>query len=134
MLELRRAYLDNCTIGKVFFMGEFICYTIELPWKHNKKGESCIPSGFYQIGPYSSAAHEDCFYLGNPDLGVGPSEKFHRSYILIHPGNFTKDIEGCIAPGLALHPTTWGVADSVKAMDKLRALIKTNNIKEIEIS
>jgi hypothetical protein len=133
MLRLKRAYLDNCTIGKLYYKGEFICYTIERPWLNNEKSVSCIPEGEYILEPYESAKHPDCFYLGNNNLGVGFLETHQRTYILIHVGNFVNDIQGCIAPGLSLHPSRWGVSDSKKAMDKLRALIKANEIDKILI-
>lgn len=134
MLELKRAYLDNCTIGKLFYRGKFVCYTIERPWLNNKKGESCIPAGLYDLEKYDSAKHPDCFSLTCRDLGVGLTSDYHRNYILIHVGNFVKDIEGCIAPGLDLHPSTWGVANSKKAMEKLKILIFNNDIKKLSIS
>lgn len=133
MLKLKRSYLDNCTIGKMYFKGEFICYTIERPWLNNKKSASCIPEGLYNLEQYNSTKYPDCFILECKDLGVGISEDMHRTYILIHPGNFPHDIKGCIAPGLELHPSTWGVMHSRKAMDKLRDLIKSEKIIQIQI-
>lgn len=133
MMKLERAYLDNCTIGKLFFAGEFVCYTIERPWKNNRKSISCIPSGTYRVDPYSSGRFSDCYSLSSMELGVGLTEKFHRTHILIHPGNFPDDIQGCIAPGITLHPNTWGVGSSRLAMDQIRDLIKSNDIKQIEI-
>ncbi len=133
MLKLKRSYLDNCTIGKVHYRGEFICNTIERPWLNNKKSISCIPEGIYALSPYNSTKYTDCFILECQDLGVGVSENMQRTYILIHPGNFPHDIQGCIAPGLELHPSTWGVMHSRIAMDKLRNLIKSERISQIQI-
>lgn len=134
MLELKRAYLDNCTIGKMYFKGEFVCYTVERPWLNNEKGVSCIPAGVYSLEPYTSSKYFDCFFLGNKNLGVGLLETFQRTYILIHPANYASELEGCIAPGLDLHPSTWGVSQSRVAMDKLRKLIKIEGITDINIS
>jgi hypothetical protein len=134
MLKLKRSYLDNCTIGKLYFQGEFICYTVERPWLNNEKNVSCVPSGLYQLQPYSSSKYNDCYSLTAFNLGVGLTPKFHRTHILIHPGNFPNDIQGCIAPGLYLHPTVWGVSQSRVAMDKLRGIIESNKIEEIEIT
>lgn len=134
MLRLERAYLDNCTIGKLYYRDELICYTIERPWLNNQKGVSCIPEGEYDLNRYDSAGHPDCFSLTCHDLGVGLTRDYHRNYILIHVGNFVDDIEGCIAPGLTLHPSTWGVASSRDAMEKLKILIHNNNIKKIKIT
>jgi hypothetical protein len=133
MLKLKRSYLDNCTIGKLYFKGELICYTMERPWLNNKKSVSCVPEGIYNIHPFTSEKHPDCFYLECNDLGVGILANMQRTYILIHPGNFPHDIEGCIAPGLEMHPSTWGVMHSRKAMEKIRNLINSEGVTQIEI-
>lgn len=134
MLHLKRSYLDNCTIGKLFYGGKFVCYTVERPWLNNEQGVSCIPAGTYDLNRYDSNKFKDCFSLTCHSLGVGLTGDYHRNYILIHPGNFPGDIEGCIAPGMELHPTTWGVSQSENAMDLLRKLIGVNEIKKIEIT
>ena len=133
MLVLERSYLDNCTIGKMYHRGELICYTVERPWLNNQKSISCIPHGTYDLARYDSGRFPDCFSLTCHDLGVGLTNEYHRNYILIHPGNFPGDIEGCIAPGLSLHPATWGVSSSRDAMTKLRHLISDGEIKTIKI-
>ncbi len=134
MLKLKRSYLDNCTIGKLFYKDVLVCYTIERPWLNNQKSVSCIPAGEYQLDSYDSAKHPDCFSLVSHNMGVGLTNDYHRNYILIHVGNFPHDIEGCIAPGLDLHPSAWGVHESRKAMGKLRTLIHSENIKKMRIS
>jgi len=133
MLKLRRSYLDNCTIGKLYFKGELICYTVERPWQNNEKNISCVPAGLYLLQPYSSSKYVDCYSLLSMNLGVGLTPDFHRTHILIHPGNFPDDVQGCIAPGLMLHSSVWGVAHSKDAMNKLRSLIESENIEQIEI-
>lgn len=133
MLKLIRSYLDDCTIGKLFYRDKFICYTVERPWKNNEKNVSCIPAGIYDIEHYSSAKYPNSFALTCHDLGVGLTEKYHRTHCLIHPANFPDEVQGCIGPGLSLHPSTWGVASSRKAMDTVRELIVVNLIDQIEI-
>ena len=132
MLKLIRAYLDNCTIGEMYYRGELVCYTVERPWLDNKKSVSCIPAGTYRLLAYSSKGHPNSFIMENTALNVGRINT-HRTYCLIHPANFPHEVEGCIGPGLKLHPTNWGVSQSRKAMDKLRNLITTNNITQLEI-
>ena len=133
MLILERSYLDNCTIGNLYFRGERICNTVERPWLNNKKNVSCIPAGDYDLQPYSSSRFTDCYSLTCVSLGVGLTDKFQRNHILIHPGHFPDDVEGCIAPGMKLHASEWGVSSSRHAMDVLRELIETNNIEKIRI-
>jgi len=125
MLKLKRAYLDNCTLGKLFYNGELICHTVEKPWKSNEPFKSCIPAGECAIECHHTEKHPDSFILLNENLGVGRNKGDSIRYgCLIHVANFPDDVVGCIGPGLSLHPSTWGVSQSRKAMDVLRKLIK----------
>lgn len=49
-----------------------------------------IPAGSYHVKPYSSPKYPDVF-----ELQSVPG----RTYILIHPGNFHRNTEGCLMPG-----------------------------------
>ena len=71
-----------------------ICYTIELPWKDNRKGKSCIPAGRYRLQDrYTPLRGNHIEVLNVPD----------RSSILFHPANDAlKELKGCIAPVSAL--------------------------------
>ena len=134
MLKLVRAYLDNCCIGKLYHQGELQLYTVERPWLNNEKNISCIPPGIYNIQQFNSKKHPDSFLLINRNLGVGNDPLSQRTACLFHSANFPYEVNGCIGPGLELHPTTWGVKDSKKAMTKLSSLIHTNSISQIEIT
>ena len=46
-----------------------------------------------------------------------------RSYILIHVGNWAKDVQGCIAVGKSLSSTDYMVLNSGDAIDELRAFL-----------
>lgn len=76
----------------------FICYSLELPWKDNKRNISCIPTGTYKaIWVYSASRGR---YLYQLEKVTG------RSSIQIHWGNYAAgkqvDIEGCILLGSAM--------------------------------
>ncbi|UTV99856.1 hypothetical protein KDW99_01520 [Marinomonas rhizomae] len=49
-----------------------------------------IPAGSYRIAPYSSPKYPNAFELKDVP---------GRTYILIHPGNFHSNTEGCLMPG-----------------------------------
>jgi len=68
----------------------FRCVTLELPWRSNQSFISCIPSGTYKAVHRESDNHKKHLLL----LGVTG-----RDWILIHPGNYKKDTEGCILLG-----------------------------------
>jgi hypothetical protein len=132
-LILERAYLDNCTIGKIYRKGVFVCYSLERPWLSNEKNVSCIPEGDYFLRRHDSPRFGDCFYLERISLGVSLNQESYRTHILIHPANHVDQLLGCIAPGLWLHPSKWGVSDSRNALKKLIKIFETETIDTILI-
>jgi hypothetical protein len=130
-LVLQRIYQgDDCTLGVLHDnMKRRICFTLEEPWKDNKKGISCVPTGIYKCVPHNGTKFKDVWRLESvPD----------RSAILIHQGNTTDDIEGCILVG-----QYWGrlkgkraVMDSVGALNSLKSFVGRGGnkiLKEFEL-
>ena len=85
---------DQGTLGMIFYEG-FKCYTLELPWKDNKRNVSCIPSGSYDVKIRLSPKYGQIYWV---------SDVPERSFILIHSGNWAGDtkkgfkthVNGCI--------------------------------------
>ena len=89
-LELCRTYYPDGTTGQIFYQGSLLTYSIELPWKDNHTGVSCIPEGKYRVIIRYNAHFRQHFEL----LDV-PG----RKDILIHPANDALlELRGCIAP------------------------------------
>jgi hypothetical protein len=113
-LTLHRAYYKEGTNGALFCSGKFLCHTIELPWRGNKRNISCIPEGRYEIIPRFSKRFKHHLIL---------KEVKHRSYILFHPANNAlKELEGCIAPVTYLSGIGKGIY-SRNAIQKLLSLV-----------
>ena len=83
----------------VLNIGDFKCFTLELPDYNNRPSISCIPEGEYQVSlRYSPSFKKTLYNVKNVPK---------RSYILIHGANFAGDkkkglqthLEGCIALG-----------------------------------
>jgi hypothetical protein len=96
---LKRESHDKYTKGRLTVDNGFACDTLELAWKFNFVGTSCIPVGTYQVIPRKSQKYGNHLHVTNV---VG------RSAILIHWGNYagsvnprtgTTDIRGCILVG-----------------------------------
>ena len=91
---LRNVRTATFTAGNLLVFDDahtvFRCKTLELPWKMNRRNVSCIPEGLYTIHKDKTDRFPVCFRFENV-----PS----RSGILIHNGNFTRQIEGCILVG-----------------------------------
>ena len=77
-------------MGKLY-AGDLELETLELPWKNNGVGISCIPPGRYQTKMLWSVR----FGRMMPRLLNVPD----RSGILIHSGNNAENTEGCILVG-----------------------------------
>jgi len=69
----------------------FRCFSLERPWKQNIKCISCIPKGSYLVKWTFSPKFMRYTYRVMDVPG--------RDGILIHPGNYFFDVEGCILLG-----------------------------------
>ena len=114
ILFLSRTYFPDGTNGTLAYEGQFICKTIELPWKLNEKGVSCIPEGEYFIAKRFSTRFQ--WHLEVLDVP-------NRSLILFHPANSAlHELRGCIAPVTQLSGPGLGLM-SRKAFAKLKDLV-----------
>ena len=79
------------TFGELVIADDVVAKTVELPWKDNHPGTSCVPAGrYWTVREYSPAFKRDLFELkGVPD----------RSECKIHPANVPHELKGCIALG-----------------------------------
>lgn len=89
MLVLKRIFQnDKYTIGKLYLNDTYLCDTLEPPKYVN---HPCIEKGTYRIGyQYSNKFGRNMPFLLNVNGRVG---------IMIHPGNYPKDTQGCILLG-----------------------------------
>lgn len=142
-LEILRDPRTDCTLGEL--TGDDLeLRTIEEAWRPDPDGpggqkrdgaliESCVPDGDYEVVPHDSAKFPNSYALVAPHLGVyrwpadiPANQPYGRSAILIHAGNTTKDIMGCIAVGLqhGFMGTEPAVLFSRAAFDLLRSALK----------
>lgn len=128
---LTRRYLPEQTEGTLEIYDEdsldleFVCKTLELPWKGNQKDVSCIPEGFYDVVPRTSPKYGNHLHV----TGVEG-----RSLILIHHGNYAgsmnpktgkPDIRGCILVGKAhVDLNGDGIKDVTSSKDTMKALMQ----------
>ena len=123
-LELIRTYYTEGTNGKIFLLpaeapakaGEarLMMYSIELPWKDNRAGVSCIPEGRYELVKRWSPKfrrHLQVMHVAQ------------RKYILIHPANDAMhELKGCIAPVSFITGVGKGIRSRL-ALDTLTSLV-----------
>lgn len=144
------ATLGDLIVGPVKFA------TLEEPWRPNPFGPggqakdatheaSCVPEGSYRLERHNGMHWSNTWALVNPQLGVyhwptdiPAGQAFGRSAVLIHVGNSTGDIEGCIALGLR-HGREVGkpwIYQSAAALEQLRGILgheeHTLEIRKVE--
>lgn len=131
-LELKRFKQDAVTFGKLYLNGYKNApdiYTLELPWRDNKRNISCIPQGLYNVVPHNTNKYPKSYRLLNvPD----------REGILIHEGNFASSVKfanrtyepetkGCILVGFDINESIPMVGKSQKCIDYLWKTIGEQN-------
>lgn len=125
---------EPATMG-YFTFGQHTQATIERPWipvdEHHggKPFESCVPAGVYQLRKHVRSSGRVVVALENHLLSVYYSKiemptEGGRYKVLIHSGNWVKNVVGCVAPGLARSLTTdHQVNASRPAMTQLMAFL-----------
>lgn len=109
LLIIREELRHDETLGHIIFANQDLA-ALERPWVPTKPGGepfiSCVPAGWYRLSPHTRPNGDRVLALTNAGLAVyyrdvdRPSS-VGRYLILIHPANWTHQINGCIAPGLA---------------------------------
>ena len=102
LLRLERtAHTPWGTMGTLYLPYPGVSFpTVEPRWEHNAVGKSCIPAGDYWLkqrnSPMVARTSGGEFKVGWEVMAVKG-----RSLIMIHPGNWHTDSDGCILVGRA---------------------------------
>ncbi len=91
-IEIKRVECSEvATVGVLMVDGVCVCWTLEEPWRDNRKDVSCIPEGRYPLElEYSPSKKQKLWTIKNvPD----------RTYVRIHTGNTVLDTKGCPLTG-----------------------------------
>ena len=100
---------------------KFLAHTLEQNWNDNQPFESSVPSGAYELIPFTSKRYGKTYALQNEDIGVTAyKENCSKRYAcLFHPANAQSELSGCIATGALgtvydkkLSKNVWGVTQS----------------------
>lgn len=93
-LILRAASTPEGTFGTWKSDSGFQCVSLEKPWLDNETDKSCVPLGKYFCLWQPSSKHQcNLYHLQNvPD----------RTAVEIHSANMASQLQGCIAPGMAI--------------------------------
>jgi len=89
-IVILREYLNDRTIGDIYYCHNFMGKTLELPYQGNRPFVSCIPEGEYIATVENHSKFGWCLRFQRV-LG--------RSGILLHVGNKIHETTGCILAG-----------------------------------
>ena len=112
--EIKRINNHDEGVGGVFLIhNRPFCLTLEETWNDNRKNDSCIPEGTYEVRKYSGTKYKDVWQIYDVP---------NRSAILIHWGNTDNNTSGCVLAGLEFGVINGRMAilRSKEAIEKLR--------------
>lgn len=116
---LQRIWQDEkSTVGTLTNEKGPVCWAVELPWRENLSGISCIPAGTYPLTIRYTPTRKDHLLI---------SDVPKRSGILIHIANNATELRGCIGPGLGVYDWSssgWGVQSSALALQRILKLYR----------
>lgn len=115
-ITLQRECLEIATLGRVRVNGETHSHSLELPWKNNMPGISCIPPGVYGLEFFDSPKFK------RPILRL--KHVPGREAIEIHPANHVAELRGCIALGIRMAVNPEYLIESRKSVDSLAAIVR----------
>jgi len=135
----RFAWCPEGTYGVLKFPDGTEFFTCERPWRGNEAFVSCIPVGVYYLEQrYSPVVQRTSG--GEFAEGWEVTDVVDREYIMLHPGNWPEDVEGCIAVGKRFAITQnrkgkWSnsVLDSREAFREIMAKMAEYNTWTLDI-
>ena len=106
------------TFGVLSMASGFVCHTVEKPWLDNRPWVSCIPDGRYVL-------QESTFVRGGY-VTYEVMDVWERNRILVHAGNTSDDVQGCIALGSSLGCVRgkWAVIRSRRTLNEWLAAMR----------
>ena len=84
--NLKRNYKSDRTVGRLQLSNGKTITSLELPWRDNLVGRSCIPSGDYVVKRDKHGKHQWFKVMDVPN----------RTFIEIHEGYKPQHSQGCI--------------------------------------
>jgi hypothetical protein len=112
LVLLRDAYTETAVLGRLFFGGTCICYTLE-------NRSKAIPCGTYNLANSKSPK-----FKRELPLIYGYNVAESRG-IRIHAGNTSKDSAGCVLVGMGRDTVTGSLTESKLAETMVTMLCRT---------
>lgn len=116
---------EHSTFGVLYGLN-FMCFTMELPWKGNEPFESCIPTGEYICKRDWTGNHQFYRVVNVPN----------RTLIELHTATIVGDLAGCIALGETCGKVdgVWKLIESSPAMSRFMTHMNGDEVFRLVIS
>ena len=131
---------EQGTFGRFYHRGNYLGYSVEKEYKNNTPFTSCVPTGRYELIPFSSKKYGEVLSLSNSENNIYVKKEdtvyvTDRYGILIHSANWANQLQGCIAPGkdLSFSNNSFMVTNSKNTLSSLLSYIEENNITHLTI-
>lgn len=128
-MRLEREYLPFGVYGKLIMPNGKVFATVERPWLKNQSNVSCIPEGSYTLARRASGVVSRSSG-GEFSEGWEVTSVPQRTYIMLHPANWPKDLEGCIGIGESIKVvgSELGVTSSRNAFREFMEMTKNERV------
>ncbi len=101
----------------------FRCLSAERAWNGNKRGESCVPTGFYVLEPHNGTKYRDTWALIGETVSHLPTPGIARSACVLHWASSGAGLAGCVSGGHELEVTGKAAALEGRAIGQLIELL-----------
>ena len=111
-------------------------FTVEPPWNFNRRFQSCLPCGTYDLVRHNSAQRPNSWALIGDGVSHMEQPGVARYACLIHVANWARELKGCIAPGESIQhfdEVGPGVTDSRRALERIDEILSAATRPTIEI-
>lgn len=115
---IRDVRTENAVMGRLYFCGKMICYTLE-------NASKAIPCGLYTVeNSISPKFKRELPLLFNSDVSASRGIRIHR-------GNTYKDSQGCVLVGMGIDEKNSRLTESAMAEAMVTAICR--NVRELVI-
>lgn len=127
---------STATWGRLIMETGEVFFTVEQPWRFNRRFESCIPDGMYHLEPHHSAKFPVSWaFVGTNGVAHAETPQCLRYDCLFHVANHADQVQGCIGVGdsIGFFDGSMAVRNSLVSIRKLDSILKLDERRWIQV-
>jgi hypothetical protein len=112
-----------------------IRFAVSPPWRFNRRRESRIPDGFYELVRHESQVHPNAWAFVGPGVTQYETPGVPRFACLLHAANWAHELEGCTGPGDSIQMIRgkMGVTNSRNILSEINGALELMKYRDIEV-